>query len=146
MCTSIIFSGIMIYMQTHDPSSLFNRFKIQSQTEYLLILFQRETDIGFPIDHFKTDILLGDRQGGFSHFPDSIELGTNIQFTQQVNLLRSTDRNIPHACYLFFPFDSSFVLRRIITCTQNAKSTDCYKISSHISHLKEGRITGFCLL
>ena len=99
----------MVDMQFEDPPALFDRFKVQAESEDLLPLVERETDIGLTVHLFETDLVAVDRQIGFRHRIDGIPLRMQVEFTQQIQLFGFTDRDLPNPGSRFLPFGSGLI-------------------------------------
>lgn len=110
MGSSVILASIMVDMQFKDPPALFDRFEVQAETENLFPLVKRETDIGLAVHLLETDLITVDGQLGFRHRIDSIPLRMQVEFTQQIQLFRFTDRYLPHSGSRFFPFNSGLTI------------------------------------
>ena len=104
MCTAIITSSIMIDMQAHNSASLFYRFEIQTKTKYFFIFVKWKTYIGLTIHNFRFNIFRINGKWSVSYFFNGFPLRSNIQFTQESNLLLFANGNFPYPLSFFFPF------------------------------------------
>ncbi len=133
MRTTIVFSPVMVDMKAHDTPPLFHRFEVQPQAKDLFSFLQRETDICFSVDLFKTDIFFRYRQNDISHLLNGIQFRNDVQFAQQIDLFRSSDRDIPYSRCLLLPFPLCLSFGRMITCAKENKRTNNCQVSSHIT-------------